>query len=140
MAKTTVDGGLPAAADELKRELQRTVNWIVEEDDYSLEATDRAMQCLCALKELKLKPNSTSSPPHEFVCPLSRQLMKDPVVLASGQVGFNLSSLITPFVFSWVLSISLINLFKSVNLSLYFIFIFVLGIFLCSNYKFVALV
>lgn len=96
MAKTTVDGGLPAAADELKRELQRTVNWIVEEDDYSLEATDRAMQCLCALKELKLKPNSTSSPPHEFVCPLSRQLMKDPVVLASGQTYDR------PFIQKWL--------------------------------------
>ncbi|KAF3652105.1 hypothetical protein FXO37_17660 [Capsicum annuum] len=99
MAKTTVDsgGGLPAAAkaaDEMKRELQRAVNSIIEDDNYSLEANDRAMQCLCALKDLKLKPNfdiSTFSlslpvPPHEFVCPLSNQLMKDPVVLASGQV------------------------------------------------------
>ncbi|KAF3613039.1 U-box domain-containing protein 9 [Capsicum chinense] len=98
MAKTTVDsgGGLPAAAkaaDEMKRELQRAVNSIIEDDNYSLEANDRAMQCLCALKDLKLKPNfdiSTFSlslpvPPHEFVCPLSNQLMKDPVVLASGQ-------------------------------------------------------
>ncbi|MCD7458121.1 hypothetical protein HAX54_037248 [Datura stramonium] len=114
MAKATVDGGrgLPPAAkvaDELKRELQRAVNSIVEDDDYSLEANDRAMQCLCALKDLKVKPNLNSNPfdirtlslslpipPHEFVCPLSHQLMKDPVVLASGQTYDR------PFIQKWL--------------------------------------
>ncbi|CAN4106452.1 unnamed protein product [Withania somnifera] len=78
-------------ANELKRELHRVVKSIVEDGDYTLEATDRGMQCLCALKDLKLKPNLNSNalslpiPPHEFICPLSHQLMKDPVVLASGQ-------------------------------------------------------
>ncbi|CAN4115236.1 unnamed protein product [Withania somnifera] len=69
-------------ADKLKRELQRVVNSIIEEDDYTLEAIDRGMQCLYALKP---NLNGLQIPPHEFVCPLSRQLMKDPVVLASGQ-------------------------------------------------------
>ncbi|KAJ8558468.1 hypothetical protein K7X08_005234 [Anisodus acutangulus] len=111
MAKTTVDGGggLPSA-EELKKELQRAVNSVVEDDEYSLEATDRAMQCLCALKDLKLKPNLNSNafdirslslslpipPPHEFGCPLSRQLMKDPVVLASGQTYDR------PFIQKWL--------------------------------------
>ncbi|XP_009779917.1 U-box domain-containing protein 9-like [Nicotiana sylvestris] len=113
MAKTTVEGGggLPAAAKEaaeLKRELQRAVKAVVEDDDYSLEVTDRAMQCLCALKELKLKPLNSNPldirslslslpiPPHEFVCPLSGQLMKDPVVLASGQTYDR------PFIQKWL--------------------------------------
>lgn len=103
MAKTAVDGGgLPAGEDELKKELQRTVNSIVEDDDYSLEAIDRAMQCLCALEDLKLNPN----PPHEFVCPLSHQLMKDPVVLASGWVSFNLSFF---YIYIFLLSLQFIH-------------------------------
>uniref|UniRef100_M0ZZM1 RING-type E3 ubiquitin transferase n=1 Tax=Solanum tuberosum TaxID=4113 RepID=M0ZZM1_SOLTU len=70
-----------ASADELKRELQRRVNSIIEDADYSIEDTDEAMHCLSALKELKVRP----TPPLEYLCPLSHQLMKDPVVLASGQ-------------------------------------------------------
>ncbi|KAH0682971.1 hypothetical protein KY290_021562 [Solanum tuberosum] len=69
------------AADELKRELQIRVNCIVEDADYSIEDTDEAMHCLSALKDLKVRP----APPPEYLCPLSHQLMKDPVVLASGQ-------------------------------------------------------
>lgn len=76
---------------ELKRELKRAVQEIVEEDDYTLESTDHAMQTLSALKNLKLKilkPQQSLSvalPPREFLCPLSGELMKDPVVIASGQ-------------------------------------------------------
>ncbi|XP_060184101.1 U-box domain-containing protein 9-like isoform X1 [Lycium barbarum] len=87
-----------AKISELKRELQRAVNCVIEEDDDdSLEATDQAMQCLCALKDLKLKSLSLPiTPPHEFVCPLSKQLIKDPVVLASGQTYDR------PFIQKWL--------------------------------------
>ncbi|KAK6791805.1 hypothetical protein RDI58_010886 [Solanum bulbocastanum] len=85
MAESSKQGGTLQAlawvsADALKRELQRRVNCIVEDADYSIEDTDEAMHCLSALKDLKLRP----TPPPEYLCSLSRQLMKDPVVLASG--------------------------------------------------------
>jgi len=86
-------------AAELKKELQRAVKAIVdEEEDGGVESTNRAMQCLCALRDLKLKPLGCSEslgignlslglfPPKEFLCPLSGELMNDPVVLSSGQV------------------------------------------------------
>ncbi|KAK6144903.1 hypothetical protein DH2020_021723 [Rehmannia glutinosa] len=85
------------AVAELKKELERVVEALVEEDedDYNLEATDNAIQTLCALKDLKLKQNDQEfvklknlafqEPPPEFKCPISGILMKDPVVLASGQ-------------------------------------------------------
>ncbi|KAK6137741.1 hypothetical protein DH2020_028517 [Rehmannia glutinosa] len=48
-----------AVVAELKKELERVVEALVEEDedDYNLEATDNAIQTLCALKDLKLKQN-----------------------------------------------------------------------------------
>lgn len=97
MAKTNTGQGVMEAKTtaELKRELQRMVQRIVDEHDYALdlEATDRAMQTLCSLKELTLKllnpqeSRSLTLPPPEFRCPLSGQLMIDPVVIASGQVS-----------------------------------------------------
>ena len=91
------------------RELQILVQSIVEEDDYALEAADRAMQALSCLKELKLKHSNPQSllltlPPPEFRCPLSGQLMIDPVVIASGQVGrFPINLLFKIETFSWCL-------------------------------------
>ncbi|KAL3650065.1 hypothetical protein CASFOL_006468 [Castilleja foliolosa] len=85
------------AVAELKKELGKFVDALVEEeeDDYNLEITDNAIQTLCALKDLKLKQTdkefvklkdlSFQEPPQEFKCPISGILMKDPVVLASGQ-------------------------------------------------------
>lgn len=73
------------SADELKRELQRKAKCIVEDDDYTIDDTEEVMDCLSALKDLKLRP----APPPQYLCPISHQLMKDPVVLASGQVIFN---------------------------------------------------
>ncbi|GFP90104.1 U-box domain-containing protein 9 [Phtheirospermum japonicum] len=66
------------AVAELKKELGKFVDALVEEDedDCNLEITDYAIQSLCALKD---------EPPQEFKCPISGILMKDPVVLASGQ-------------------------------------------------------
>ncbi|GMI98627.1 ARABIDOPSIS THALIANA PLANT U-BOX 9, plant U-box 9 [Hibiscus trionum] len=102
MAKTGVlssDPTVRARAVELKRELQRLVRTIVDDDDYSIHAVDRAKDALCSLRELMLNKRSTAtatetatlklhkaaSCPEEFKCPLSKELMRDPVVLASGQ-------------------------------------------------------
>lgn len=78
---------------ELKKELQRLVNAILDEEDFSLEITDEAIRLLTALKELKFEKSSDSLKlvddtvlPDEFKCPISRKLMADPVVLATGQV------------------------------------------------------
>ncbi|KAK4436069.1 U-box domain-containing protein 9 [Sesamum alatum] len=91
------------AVSELKKELQSVVEALVEEedddddDDCNLTTTDSAIQMLSALKELKLKQSTDQEfveiknlvgfqePPPEFRCPISGLLMKDPVVLASGQ-------------------------------------------------------
>lgn len=107
MAKSAECGVVPQAKAtvEMKRELERMVNSIVEEEDYTVEATDHAMGILWALKDLKLKavmkpqellgldnfcfsavPPPPPPPPPELRCPISGELMKDPVILASGQV------------------------------------------------------
>ncbi|KAJ0112288.1 hypothetical protein Patl1_01509 [Pistacia atlantica] len=56
------------------------------------EMIDQAKETLSALQELKMKKRSLSLKlretfpcPEEFKCPLSKELMRDPVVLASGQ-------------------------------------------------------
>lgn len=97
MAKTGVfdsDPTVTAKAAELKRELQRLVRAIVDDEDYSAETVDQAKDALFALKELKLRRRSVSlklhdslSCPHEFRCPLSKELMRDPVVVSTGQVS-----------------------------------------------------
>ncbi|RZB41174.1 U-box domain-containing protein 9 isoform B [Glycine soja] len=89
-------GVMVKKAIELKRELQRLVKSIVDDEDCSTETIDQAKETLCVLKELKLRKRSslslklqnksvTSSFPDEFKCPLSKELMRDPVILASGQ-------------------------------------------------------
>ena len=91
MAKTGVLETDPRVA-ELKKELQRLVKSIVEDDDYSVEVMDRAREALCSIKDLKvkrsmsLKLHGPHSFPEEFRCPLSREMMRDPVILATGQV------------------------------------------------------
>lgn len=97
MAKTGVfdsDPTVMAKATELKKELQKLVRLIVDDVDYRTETIDQARDTLCALKELKTKKRSLSlklhetvSCPEEFKCPLSKELMRDPVILASGQVS-----------------------------------------------------
>ncbi|KAL3828938.1 hypothetical protein ACJIZ3_017740 [Penstemon smallii] len=99
MAKSGVferDPVMVAKAIELKKELQRLVKAIVEEDDVNLDSME---QMLFALKELKLKKNSVSNLNvncvnnisnqemvlEEFKCPLSKELMRDPVIIATGQ-------------------------------------------------------
>lgn len=98
-----------AKATELKKELQRLVKAIVDEDDgynnSTVEAIDRANQTLCALKDLKegkrslsLKRNDSKavSFPQEFRCPLSKELMRDPVIVATGQTYDR------PFIQKWL--------------------------------------
>ncbi|KAK9998017.1 hypothetical protein SO802_017620 [Lithocarpus litseifolius] len=91
---TKTDGGAMAArAMELKKELWRLVKEIVDEDDYMVETADQAITTLCSLKYLKQSNNTLSfklddhafTVPQEFRCPISKELMKDPVVLATGQ-------------------------------------------------------
>lgn len=90
-------GVMVKKAIELKRELQRLVKSIVDDEDCSTETIDQAKETLCVLKELKLRRRSSlslklhnrnvSSCPDEFKCPLSKELMRDPVIVASGQVS-----------------------------------------------------
>uniref|UniRef100_A0A2P2L417 Spotted leaf protein n=1 Tax=Rhizophora mucronata TaxID=61149 RepID=A0A2P2L417_RHIMU len=99
MAKTGVfdsDPTVMARAMELKKELQKLVKTILDDDDYRVETVDQAKEALCALKELKMKNRSLSlktrdlmSCPEEFKCPLSKELMRDPVILCTGQVSFD---------------------------------------------------
>ncbi|KAJ9185745.1 hypothetical protein P3X46_005339 [Hevea brasiliensis] len=76
---------------ELKKELERQFNKILGEEDYSLEIIDEVLRILTALKELKLEKSSKSLiddntvVPDEFKCPISKELMIDPVALVTGQ-------------------------------------------------------
>ncbi|KAK7845593.1 u-box domain-containing protein 9 [Quercus suber] len=100
MAKTDVndfsDPTVMAKVTELKKELQRLVKAIVDDDeDCSIESIDEAKEKLCALKELKQRRNQRSlslklldslTCPEEFRCPLSKELMRDPI---SSNLRFN---------------------------------------------------
>ncbi|KAI5679913.1 hypothetical protein M9H77_01140 [Catharanthus roseus] len=110
MAKTgTVDGGgdpVAAKVVELKRELQRLVKAIAIDDcdDVNLESLDRAHQILSFLKEFKIKRSLSlklhesvvAAVPEEFRCPLSKELMRDPVIVATGQTYDR------PFIQKWL--------------------------------------
>ncbi|KAE8685858.1 U-box domain-containing protein 9 [Hibiscus syriacus] len=107
MAKTGVlssDPTVRARAVELKKELQRLVRTIVDDDDCSIHAIDQAKDALCALTEVRLNKRPTAtlklheavSCPEEFKCPLSKELMRDPVILASGQTYDR------PFIQQWL--------------------------------------
>ncbi|KAL6576780.1 hypothetical protein OROMI_011056 [Orobanche minor] len=117
MAKSGVleeDPTMVAKSMELKKELQNLVKAIADDEDFNLEAIDRAQRTLYALKELRLKKNSVSfkihNDPHdgheiasglvpeEFKCPISKELMRDPVIIASGQTFDR------PFVQKWLKS------------------------------------
>lgn len=107
MAKTGVfesDPAVIAKATELKKELRRLARAIVDDDSYSTEIIDEAREKLCALKELKLRGRRSLSPklletltcPDEFRCPLSKELMRDPVIVATGQTYDR------PFIHKWL--------------------------------------
>ncbi|KAE8695294.1 U-box domain-containing protein 9 [Hibiscus syriacus] len=112
MAKTGVLSSDPTArarAAELKKELQRLVKTIVDDEDYNLHSIDQARDVLSALRAVKFSKRSTASTmtsslklheplscPQEFICPLSKKLMRDPVILASGQTYDR------PFIQKWL--------------------------------------
>ncbi|XP_073143743.1 U-box domain-containing protein 9 [Henckelia pumila] len=111
MAKSGVfekDPTMVAKAVEWKKELQKLVRAMVDEDDVNLEAIDRAHQMLCDLKELKFKKSVSlklhyqrfdhGTVPEEFRCPLSKELMRDPVIVATGQTYDR------PFIQKWLKS------------------------------------
>ncbi|XP_073144372.1 U-box domain-containing protein 9-like [Henckelia pumila] len=104
------DSDMAAKAMELKTELQKLVKAIVDADDVDFEATGRALQMLHELKELRLKKsmslklrsggnnNNQETAPEEFRCPLSKELMRDPVIVANGQTYDR------PFIQKWLKS------------------------------------
>ncbi|KAK9057458.1 hypothetical protein SSX86_022293 [Deinandra increscens subsp. villosa] len=90
MAKSEVFERDPST-DNLKKELQRLVKSIVE--DSSPDSVDKAAQILQSLKEFKdrsysfskIDNRSSDSCPMEFNCPLSKQIMRDPVIISTGK-------------------------------------------------------
>uniref|UniRef100_A0A2N9I0H8 RING-type E3 ubiquitin transferase n=1 Tax=Fagus sylvatica TaxID=28930 RepID=A0A2N9I0H8_FAGSY len=110
MAKTGVNDSDPtvmAKVTELKKELQRLVKAIVDDEDCSIETFDQAKEKLSALKELKRRKNQSSlslkllqtlTCPEEFRCPLSKELMRDPVMVATGQTYDR------PFIQKWLIA------------------------------------
>ncbi|KAL9827943.1 U-box domain-containing protein 9 [Arabidopsis thaliana] len=101
MAKTGVFDSDPTAiakAKELKREMKKLLIKIDDEDDLGVQTIDQLQDALSALREATMRKMAKSSSlemletvscPEEFRCPLSNELMRDPVVLASGQVTEN---------------------------------------------------
>ncbi|KAI7738395.1 hypothetical protein M8C21_021525 [Ambrosia artemisiifolia] len=78
----------------LKKELQRLVQTIVQDsstNDESHELVDKALQILQSLKDLKQgkkqgrKQGMVQYYPQEFICPLSKEIMTDPVIICTGK-------------------------------------------------------
>ncbi|XP_031285556.1 uncharacterized protein LOC116144230 isoform X2 [Pistacia vera] len=79
---------------ELKMELQRLFKTILDEDDYGMQVTDEVLRVLSCLKEFQLKKSHSISAdcldvPEVFRCPISGEIVADPVVLANGQLPQN---------------------------------------------------
>ncbi|KAH0927712.1 hypothetical protein HID58_019968 [Brassica napus] len=97
MAKTDAFDSDPTAiakAKELKREMKKLLMNMEEEDGLSVQTIDHLQEALSAFKQATMRKMARSSSlemletvscPEEFRCPLSKELMRDPVVLASGQ-------------------------------------------------------
>ncbi|XP_010243171.1 PREDICTED: U-box domain-containing protein 9 [Nelumbo nucifera] len=104
MAKTGVvetDPTVVAKVAELKKELKRLVKIIVEEDESRTETFDQAIEALSGLKDLKYKKSlslklDATACPEQFRCPLSNKLMRDPVIVSSGQTYDR------PFIEKWL--------------------------------------
>lgn len=96
-------GAAETGVGELKKELRRLVKSIVEGDDGRVETYEEAAKALEALKDLRFRGSGNSNGnlanqrkaerrqasvaiQEHFLCPISAELMRDPVVLASGQV------------------------------------------------------
>lgn len=87
---------------ELKKELRKLVNFITDDDECRIGLFDQISNTLTALKDIQFNKRSGSgndsilsaSPsqrlnsiavPEHFLCPISSQLMKDPVIVATGE-------------------------------------------------------
>jgi hypothetical protein len=97
-----VQHSVMADTKELKERLWKLVKTIVDsDDDYSLQTTDDAIAALSSLRDFKINNNKNGTtkttksfsdkldhfaPPPHFRCPISSQLMIDPVILSTGQV------------------------------------------------------
>ncbi|XP_072957391.1 U-box domain-containing protein 9-like [Typha angustifolia] len=92
-APAMLSSAASAAAAERKKELRRLVKKISEEDDDQTVTYDKAAAALSALRDLKVGPKERKKGdrihplaiPEHFLCPISGEIMRDPVVLASGQ-------------------------------------------------------
>jgi hypothetical protein len=105
MAKTGVceaDPAMVSRVTDLKKELKRLVGLIVDDDKFSAENVDLANQTLFSLMNLKgnrsvsLKIRDSVAFPDEFKCPISKEIMKDPVIVSSGQTYDR------PFIEKWL--------------------------------------
>lgn len=86
-------------AAELKKELRKLVNFITDDDECRIGLFDQISNTLTALKDIKFKKrtgggneaspsqrlNNNIAVPEHFLCPISSQLMKDPVIVATGE-------------------------------------------------------
>ncbi|XP_074556894.1 U-box domain-containing protein 9-like isoform X2 [Curcuma longa] len=106
-AVESLTGPASAAArvEELKKELWRLVRQILESEVCSLEFYEDASRALNALKDIRFRGGVSSKEvlacqrkaegkmepadvPKHFLCPISSETMRDPVILASGQEWF----------------------------------------------------
>lgn len=123
MAKSTVAASAKTA-EELKSEMRRLVKAIVDDDDVKAETFDEASRALSSLRDLKVnsnncngnrKKNGVIQPvpiPEHFLCPISSEIMRDPVVLSSGQVIFLRSFLLGEFLMGGSLIIIDVSLIR----------------------------
>lgn len=97
-------------AEELKKELRRLAREISESEDCGVGTYEDAARALAVLRELRSRGSvgpkealasqrkaeeefeSAAAVPKHFLCPISSELMRDPVILASGQVSAALRS------------------------------------------------
>ncbi|KAK9692034.1 hypothetical protein RND81_09G236900 [Saponaria officinalis] len=96
--------------EQLKKEIQTLSQKIIQQNndskdsDYGFITINKAIKALNQLKDLnfkKKKPLISSNfdnfdVPDEFICPISKEIMNDPVILASGQTYDR------PFIQKWI--------------------------------------
>ncbi|CDY47577.1 BnaA01g22630D [Brassica napus] len=74
-------------AHSLRDELRKVSTVILDEKNHGraveIEAIEEAIRILNCLE--KIRSSLCSSAPEEFLCPLSKEIMRDPVVLTCGQ-------------------------------------------------------